>query len=122
MRDYGRVWVDRNGRKWLVSESRRALKFKIPCHAALRAEVFHRDGYRCVRCCVPAASVPDDYTGRYTLWTAASDALIVDHILTRPAGGRNELDNLQTLCEPCNKSKQVEDKAATVAYVSGAPA
>lgn len=117
-----------DGRVWPVTASRRALKFDIPCHAALRREVFRRDGFKCRRCSAKAAAVPQDYSGRYTIWTdtktgaGRSDALIVDHIVTRPAGGENALNNLQTLCETCNRRKQKEDKAATSCFISGVPA
>ena len=46
----------------------------------------------------------------YHVW---SDLLIVDHVLTLKAGGRNHPSNLQALCETCNKKKQVEDRLAT---------
>jgi 5-methylcytosine-specific restriction endonuclease McrA len=112
------TWRDRNGRAWKVSESARALKFCIPAHAALRAEVHHRDGYACRQCGARSAQATEGYTGRYRLTTdthlpdGSADALIVDHILTRRAGGTNRIENLQTLCETCNRRKQVEDKAA----------
>lgn len=126
MRDYGRVWTDMDGKAWTVTTSVRALKFKIPCHAALRREVFRRDGFTCVRCGATAVGASDDYSGRYALNTntttgaGTQDTLIVDHILTRPAGGRNLPENLQTLCETCNRRKQKEDKAATRAYMQEA--
>jgi 5-methylcytosine-specific restriction endonuclease McrA len=117
-----------DGRAWPVTSSVRALKFNIPCHAALRREVFRRDGFKCRRCDAKAVNVPADYSGRYTLGTdtktgaGSSDALIVDHIVTRPAGGLNVPSNLQTLCETCNRRKQKEDKAATAAFSRGAQA
>lgn len=121
MRDQPSTWTDYRGRTWKVTTMRGRLKFKIPCHAALRAHVFHRDGYRCQRCGEPAVGVPADYDGRSALLTDKLDgggwrvALILDHILTLKAGGRNVVENLQALCEQCNKSKQVEDKAAAAA-------
>lgn len=122
MREYGKVspqfWVDHRGRKWPVSTSTRRPKYKYPAHAAMRAYVFHRDGYKCCRCPAKAAVVPEDYTGHDTLFTDTilksgyPDMLIVDHVLTLKAGGRNVVDNFQTLCETCNKRKQKEDRAA----------
>lgn len=130
MRDYGVVspkfWTDFQGRQWRVSTSHRRLKFAYPAHAALRVHVFHRDGYRCCNCGANAIDVPANYDGRNCLWTdtrlkdGSRDMLILDHILTLPAGGRNVVENLQALCETCNKRKQKHDKAMTVAYRSAA--
>lgn len=52
----------------------------------IRRTVYERDGYACVRC-----------SGR--------DNLTVDHKWPYSRGGTNTLDNLQTLCKPCNLSK-----------------
>lgn len=54
--------------------------------ASLRTAVFERDLYRCVRC------------GTHV-------ALCADHIHPESLGGSTTLDNLQTLCKPCNSSK-----------------
>ncbi len=122
MRDYGKhgeTWTDFRGFQWPLIESVRRLKFKYPAHAALRAHIFHRDGFKCVRCPAKAAVVPEAYDGHSTLHTDTQvsngfqDMLVLDHILTLKAGGRNEIANFQTLCETCNKSKQREDIAAT---------
>lgn len=113
---YG-TWTDHLGRVWPVIQSRRRLKFKCPAHAALRAYIFHRDGYKCVRCDAYAVGVPKDYSGRYALSTNTFDVLIVDHILTLKAGGLNVIENFQSLCETCNKKKIREDVAAIAAMV-----
>lgn len=125
MRDYskspGGTWTDYLGRVWPVIQSRRRLKFKYPAHAALRAHVFHRDGYKCVRCEASGIDVPFDYSGADTLFTDTfvssgfRDVLVVDHVLTLKAGGLNVIENFQTLCETCNKRKSREDKAAIAA-------
>lgn len=118
MRD---TWTDYLGRTWVVPSSTRRLQFRNAGHAALRAHVFHRDGYQCRRCPASAVDVPKQYDGRYTLWTNTTvssgwkDVLVVDHVLTLKAGGLNRLENFQTLCETCNRRKQREDKAATAA-------
>jgi len=64
-----------------------------PISDKLRFEVFRRDGFRC-KCC-----------GR-----AAKDGveLAVDHIVPVAKGGKNDLQNFQTLCRACNSGKRTE--------------
>jgi hypothetical protein len=57
---------------------------KIP--HALRADVYERDGYRCLHCGTP-------------------DALTLDHIHPFSLGGPDTFENLQTLCRRCNSKK-----------------
>ncbi|WP_156136045.1 HNH endonuclease [Delftia sp. ZNC0008] len=122
MRDPQPFWTDHKGRTWPVVRSSRRLKFKYPAHAALRAFVFHRDGYACVRCGVKAVNVPADYDGAEALRTNSQlssgwpDMLVADHVLTLRAGGTSTIQNLQTLCETCNRRKQKEDRSAFEAY------
>ena len=66
-----------------------------PIPIKLRAEVFRRDNHLCLKC-------------------GAEDGLSIDHIVPVSKGGQNALDNLQTLCMPCNISKGV----ATISYLS----
>jgi hypothetical protein len=54
--------------------------------SATRERVFARDGYRCRAC-------------------DGTEDLRVDHVRPRRYGGSNKMDNLQTLCNPCNSSK-----------------
>lgn len=51
-----------------------------------RRNVYERDGYRCVRC-------------------GATDDLSLDHIVPVSRGGKNDYENLQTMCRPCNVRK-----------------
>lgn len=53
----------------------------------LRAQVFERDGYQCVKC-------------------GSTDNLHCDHIQPVTKGGESSVDNLQTLCRPCNSAKK----------------
>lgn len=116
-------WVDHQGNVWPILQSRRPLRFKNPAHAALRAFVFHRDGYQCRRCKAKAVGVPEHYSGRYALYTdtrtgsGTQDVLVLDHILTLRAEGLSVPGNLQSLCETCNRRKQREDKAAALIAV-----
>ncbi len=52
----------------------------------LRTAVFERDMYRCVRC-------------------GSHKQLCADHIVPEVKGGDATMDNLQTLCRPCNTKK-----------------
>jgi hypothetical protein len=54
--------------------------------AALRKQVLERDAYRCQEC------------GTHL-------DLSVDHIVPEVLGGSDDLENLQTLCGPCNSRK-----------------
>jgi hypothetical protein len=58
--------------------------------AGIRWQVFERDDFKCVAC------------GK-----SASDGAIlhVDHIIPRSKGGKDEIDNYQTLCHLCNIGK-----------------
>jgi len=62
----------------------RYVKELIP--AELRWEVWERDNFTCKRC-------------------GSKRRLTIDHIHPESKGGKAELDNLQTLCKPCNSAK-----------------
>lgn len=51
-----------------------------------RREVYARDNYRCAKC-------------------GSETNLSIDHIIAVSSGGDNSVDNLRTLCMPCNTSK-----------------
>lgn len=53
---------------------------------AVRTAVYERDGYACVTC-------------------GATETLSLDHIKPWSLGGPDTIDNLQTMCRPCNSSK-----------------
>lgn len=59
---------------------------KKPISNKLRKQVFERDAYRCVRC-------------------GSHLSLEADHVFPECCGGEATLDNLQTLCKPCNMKK-----------------
>jgi 5-methylcytosine-specific restriction endonuclease McrA len=116
-------WTDFRGKRWRVITSGRRLKYRTPAQQALRVHVFHEDGYACRACGAKAENVPADYDGTYVLFTntrCASgwpDMLIVDHVLTLKAGGTSRVENLQTLCDTCNKRKTKHDRAMTAEYL-----
>ncbi|GAA1479888.1 hypothetical protein GCM10009624_03280 [Gordonia sinesedis] len=60
--------------------------------ARLRESIKARDNYACRQCCISVAAEP------HLL-------LEVDHIVPVSRGGQSTLENLQTLCWKCNRSK-----------------
>jgi 5-methylcytosine-specific restriction endonuclease McrA len=77
-----------------ISDEHKKIKISIDetkfVRAGMRWQVFERDDFKCVAC------------GR-----SAKDGAIlhVDHIVPRSKGGKNEMDNYQTLCHLCNIGK-----------------
>lgn len=126
MREYGQIksgfWRDHLGREWRIPSTPGPLSFRNPSHAALRAFVFQRDAFQCRECGAKALKVPHLYDGRYGITVdtmtggknPTNDVLVVDHVLTRRAGGNHHPENLQTLCETCNKRKIVKDRLITM--------
>ena len=120
MREY---WTDFRGRTWPVITSARRLKYRTPAQRALRVHVFHMDNFTCRMCGAQAVNVPEDYDGDGVPFTNTRcssgwpDMLIVDHILTLKAGGTSRVENLQTLCDTCNKRKTKHDRVATAEYL-----
>lgn len=64
----------------------RAAYRKEPIPASLRKKVFERDAYRCKKC-------------------GGHVDLHADHIFPESRGGETTIENLQTLCGPCNVAK-----------------
>lgn len=62
---------------------------RIPISKRTRFEVFKRDGFCCQYCGAHPPRV----------------LLEVDHIVPVAEGGANDMDNLVTSCEPCNRGK-----------------
>ena len=70
----------------LTYERCRSVANRHIANAAVRHEVFKRDGYKCKTC-------------------LSTKMLSVDHIVSIRLGGSNEMSNLQTLCLSCNSRK-----------------
>ena len=93
------------------------LHFKRRAHQILRVAVFARDDFTCQSCGWRPEDhqIPERYDGRYVIGgypnPRADRMLQVDHIFPRALGGLPTLDNLQTLCEPCNLSKSARTSA-----------
>ncbi len=74
--------------------AKEAAEQRVKVMPAIRWQVFQRDHWKCVSC------------GR----GSCDDAIIhVDHIIPRSKGGRDALDNYQTLCDSCNIGKSNRD-------------
>lgn len=116
-------YTDHKGIVREVPRVKGILRFKVPLHAALRAYIFHRDGYRCCYCGAYALQVPPDYNGRYTLRTNRGLCLVTDHKTPIRLGGTHHPDNLQTLCDSCNARKSCrEDCRLIILNGDGTPA
>ena len=78
-----------------IDKAQKDIKFAIydikpnkrkPISKAVREAVFKRDNYCCVKC-------------------GSTKNLEVDHKVSLANGGTNEMANLQTLCQDCNRRK-----------------
>ena len=58
----------------------------------LRFLVMRRDRFQCRACGKSPSTHPET-------------RLVIDHVLARSKGGDSAMENLQTLCEPCNGGK-----------------
>jgi hypothetical protein len=79
--------TQRNVKKLLTTGEMGPTKAKRrPVPPNLRAQVYARDGLRCVTC-------------------GTDERLTIDHIVAVVNGGTNDPENLQTMCKPCNSRK-----------------
>jgi 5-methylcytosine-specific restriction enzyme A len=62
---------------------------RISLPPEVRKYVFQRDNYQCQSC------------GK----KASETELSIDHIIPLAQGGKNDISNLQTLCQHCNQHK-----------------
>lgn len=90
---------------------RRRKKYNARLHRAdwkdLRQACFERDGFRCT------AMVEHENTTIRCTWRDVSrkgDGLVADH-LTYARFGRELLEDLRTLCKPCNSRLTVSERA-----------
>lgn len=86
------LWLARSevdgeaGYRFVVGDLCRFTTWRQPIPQALREAVYGRDDHRCLRC-------------------GTSERLSLDHIVPWSRGGPDTIDNLQTLCTPCNSRK-----------------
>lgn len=90
-RDWSPAFATYNAATPAVSKFPRRHSNKKPIPQAIRAQVFERDGYVCLRC------------GCNEL-----HRLRADHVVAESLGGAATLENLQTLCMSCNSWKGVK--------------
>lgn len=69
----------------------------------LRRAAFLRDDYVCCRCGRVCVERSRDHGERPHC----------DHVMPKDQGGKDELDNLQTLCGSCHSGKTDKDRAST---------
>lgn len=82
-----------------------------PVSTRLRLAVLKRDGYVCQRC--------GHKVTKFRRREFFGDPVgAVDHITARARGGRTSIENLRTLCEPCNASKGGKSDAEYDAYLA----
>jgi hypothetical protein len=81
--DWERIYPTASRREDERQEERRKINLKV------RSRVMERDNFHCKRCGSGTEHGP----------------LVVDHIHPVSLGGRSDMDNLQTLCRPCNSGK-----------------
>lgn len=67
-------------------ESRRSKANSKISNKKTREKVFEKNGWKCCLC-------------------GSTEKLSIDHIVSVASGGSNEIENLQTLCVPCNSKK-----------------
>lgn len=71
-------------------------------HKSLRQEAYIRDNGNCVKCGKALAL--------HTTKENRDRMAFADHRIPREAGGKDELDNYQTLCKKCHDGKSNKDK------------
>ena len=79
------LW-ERDGDDYLGQYQIRRSDRRADIPPAVRAAVYERDGFACVRC-------------------GSDDDLSLDHIVPWSRGGSDTVENFQTMCRPCNSSK-----------------
>jgi 5-methylcytosine-specific restriction endonuclease McrA len=79
------------GLKSVIDLNKKIIPRKIPIRKPKPAPthkelIYKRDGYKCLAC-------------------GKKKVLTIDHIIPLSLGGKNEIDNYQTLCRKCNMAK-----------------
>lgn len=102
-----------HGEKHLGSRPRRVYHGQAVYMDSLRYQTFIKSGTNCVACGLQATYFAVERSGNTTyhlnLYGVTSEGKEIlftkDHIQPISLGGSNHLDNLQTMCAPCNHAK-----------------
>lgn len=97
--------------EFFVSPDGTVWRKDVPVPTRLRLSVLNRDGHCCQRC----GSTVTKFRRREFFGDPVGTA---DHIVARARGGRTSIENLRTLCEPCNAQKGGKSDAEYDAYLS----
>jgi len=82
-------------------------------HVILREICLDRDNLKCVKC---------NIIGRrreYSNKELNKPLLIADHIIPLAMGGDHFLENMQTLCQDCNREKNKKDQSNIAKFKRG---
>jgi len=75
-----------------------------------RFKLFKKLGFRCVCCGIEATTMIKFHNNKTNTiqWSICSDdgiELTIDHIAPKARGGKNSIDNYQSMCQICNSNK-----------------
>jgi len=96
-----RIWCDEQGNQHLCPPRGGQMRaYAVKSHMLLREFVCRRDQLKCQICgatadCFWSTTVKNKYV-----------PFNIDHIVPKSKGGSSHPDNLQLLCETCNKRKR----------------
>jgi len=113
--------------------------YGVPCHTTgLRLMTFKTKGLKCITCGIEGSTfviernVDNERVNRDAFSSepyhinlygynefGAEILLTHDHILARGLGGKDVLENTQTMCSPCNSRKGREEQLALLAMQKG---
>lgn len=89
---------------------------------SLRYMLFYQKGTQCV-CCGKSGTHfklcgdPDTNRRHFNLFADDGSLLTKDHIVPKSKGGRDHVDNMQTMCEACNQNKGNYHDTIKVDYI-----